>query len=758
MNLKQLSEKLSNFLIKKREIDAKLTQADVATRSDAFGIKGILDQRIVSRIEKQPLKASAINIAAYMAAIGCDPKEYFDHLTELTFSESIKSMDMINSNTRSAITTVIQSALGQVIQAQGVLVSNPHPYIKSLKLEERLFTATEALKGLDRKPVIGFFGHYDSGKSTLINTIVAKELLPYGYQPATSIVNLLMHETDRPKSLKGAVSLFKKGFMPHMIHDESLVKEFLIEDGDTSILDRLGIHDYDSTMPNDAYISIVFSEAKILERAWLMDTPGHLNEEESGDSEKAKTGAELVDGVVFLSQATGFLDNAQLYFGTDIIRQRPPVEKEKPLEHLLFVQSHCHDAIPASVAKDLGVKAFKRTRKIFDETVFKHWVAEGFISKAPDAADLASRLQPFWRENDEFRNGLMVRLNEMVDYLTEHHTQIVEKDVQRINKEIIRALAAAVSNLEAKKANVEKRVEEVQKQDARFREEVVELVSGFEAHITSCQTRKQEDLSTMKLFLEAKTNVDSLADLIEESYDSKKEAQAEVGNYIGQMLSSKVESTLKTSGKVFSNELDVLLDRWQKIAPSFKTEAGKRGDMDGLDLDLSGFNSRAAFIGGLSSIGSLGAMSLYVSTIASNLGAYLLVGKAAGVLTSLGLAGSVTSVTSFVAAIGGPITIGIAIAAAIGYAIYRIAGGSWQKGLAKKVKAALDKDDVWSKLESPVSEFWDNTVKATKAGLDELKSETDKHIEQMKEEAKTEFDAAELDKCVDVIVKMKATF
>ncbi|MGA0465175.1 hypothetical protein ACO2WJ_09805 [Escherichia coli] len=144
-------------------------------------------------------------------------------------------------------------------------------------------------------------------------------------------------------------------------------------------------------------------------------------------------------------------------------------------------------------------------------------------------------------------------------------------------------------------------------------------------------------------------------------------------------------------------------------------------------------------------------MALYVSTIASNLGAYILVGKAAGVLVSLGLVGSVTTVTSFVAAIGGPITIGIALAAAIGYIIYRLAGGSWQKSLAKKAAEAIRKESVFDDIEKAVTDYWNSTSKAIKAGLDELIIKTDEYIENLKADAKVEYDIDEVDVCVSLI-------
>lgn len=54
----------------------------------------------------------------------------------------------------------------------------------------------------------------------------------------------------------------------------------------------------------------------------------------------------------------------------------------------------------------------------------------------------------------------------------------------------------------------------------------------------------------------------------------------------------------------------------------------------------------------MTGLASLGAMAVLVSTIGSNLGVYILVGHVAGWLTTLGITSSVTTLTSFVAAIG----------------------------------------------------------------------------------------------------------
>jgi ribosome biogenesis GTPase A len=65
-----------------------------------------------------------------------------------------------------------------------------HEYIESLGVVEKLDRVDGLLSSFNRKPVIGFFGVFDAGKSTLINTIIDDDVLPAKYQPATSVISL----------------------------------------------------------------------------------------------------------------------------------------------------------------------------------------------------------------------------------------------------------------------------------------------------------------------------------------------------------------------------------------------------------------------------------------------------------------------------------------------------------------------------------------------------------------------------------------
>lgn len=746
MEQEELNERLRCFLVASRE-KAGLSQADVAARSEVFEMGRTLDQRAVSRIESQPICADAIKIAGYLSAVGIQPSKYYELLSEYTHQ---KDGDYVSTVNADAVKEKIGSARALISKVKSSIEQYNHDYIDTKELVAKVEQLGELVDGLDRKPVIGFFGNFDAGKSTLINTVVDDSLLPVSYQPATCVVNLLMHESDKPKSITGSVAVFRKGFRPHLIQSPSEVTKYLIEQGDEGLLNRLGTHNYDSENSHDAYIAIVFSSADILRSVWLLDTPGDLNSSDESDTEKALGGVELSDGIVFVSPHTGFFKASDLGFASNIVRQRPPIDGDAPLDHLLFIQSHCHSEIDRKDVDAVGDVTFKRIKKQLDELVFSSWVEDDYISRIPEASDLTLRVQPFWRENGDYRNNTLRRIGGLATYLSEKQLATVEKHIERTFKSVENLLLAEVAKLENRKFSADERIREVKEKDARFRSLSDQLIKDFNALIDSCDRIKQKDLETMKLYFQHITSVEGLEELINEAYSDKKEAESELGNYVSQLVSTRLEKTLKTSGKSVSRELDTLLERWQDAAPvvsSIDVDA----DIQGFGNGFNAFDSRAAFVGGFAGLGSLGAMALYVSTIASNLGAYILVGKAAGVLVSLGLVGSVTTVTSFVAAIGGPITIGIVVAAAIGYLIYRLAGGSWQKSLAKKASEALRKEPIFDRVEHVVIKYWESTATALRAGLDELVARTNEHVEKLIADATVEYDPGKVDQSVSLI-------
>jgi hypothetical protein len=741
MNEEELAVELSLFLIKLRE-KGNLTQAGVAARSDAFGIKGILDQRTISRIEKSPLKVDAFKIGAYMKAVGSEPGVYFDYLHQLNYQ---KDTIMVGKNVDSVIDELIREAKIKMKNALDLLHSEQDSYLVPLELGDKLNRAKALLSGLARKPTIGFFGSYDAGKSTLINTIIDSCLLPAHYSPATSILYLVVHENDRPDTLKGEVALFRKGFKPFMLAHPELLEAYLIEEGQKSILELKGVHLDKVDISNEAYIAVIFSDAPILERVWLLDTPGNLYDVDAGDSDrdKALSGVELVDGVILLSIATGFLDKEQLYFASQIIRQLPPVNKSHSVEHLLFVLSHCHERISDKDVAKIAQATFKGRNNQLNEHIFNSWKEEKYIDITPTAESLIERMLPFWQENENYRSHMLMRIDEMAGFLVDNQKDIISVNIEQIYKRLSQEFDNALLTLESNKRCVVERVNEVEALNAQFRESSHGLMSKLETITRYCNHRKDDDLEQLRVFLTAKKSIDELTAIITQNYTSSGQAQGQIGNHIGQLLSSKVESVLKTSGQAFSHELDEALADWHSAVP----DINKLRNMNASECNITGFDSRLAFLSGMVTGTNLGAIAIYISKISKEEGVQILVGQAGDFMAELRTFSGFTGVTSFVAAIGGPVSIGFAAATAIGYMLYRAAAGSWQRILAKKVHNMIIEKEVWKTIEQPVNAFWQSTEEAMKQGSQTLCTATDKYIEQLIEEANKTFDIVRIDVC-----------
>ena len=178
---------------------------------------------------------------------------------------------------------------------------------------------------------------------------------------------------------------------------------------------------------------------------------------------------------------------------------------------------------------------------------------------------------------------------------------------------------------------------------------------------------------------------------------------------------------MKLQSKKLSSEIDTLLEEFSP----------KIDSVSGLSEDFS-FNSQVAFMSALSGFGALGALSAWASIAAagSNLGGYVLIAQIVGWLSSIGISvGPVSTVMSFVSAIGGPITLGIAAAITVALSFFSLFGDSWQLKLAKKIHENLGTKGVKEKLEDNLSSFWEQTLKVFIFSIESTEREYQKNLE-----------------------------
>jgi len=142
------------------------------------------------------------------------------------------------------------------------------------------------------------------------------------------------------------------------------------------------------------------------------------------------------------------------------------------------------------------------------------------------------------------------------------------------------------------------------------------------------------------------------------------------------------------------------------------------------------FDARGTFLGGMAGLGTIGALGAWAATL-GNLGGYIIVAKVASLLASLGISvGGSAALVSLVAALGGPVVVGVALAVVVGWVVSALFGESWERRLARKVVKALEEKDVRGQFEHGVWKFWDDTERAFQQAADNVEAEYDRQIDE----------------------------
>lgn len=233
--------------------------------------------------------------------------------------------------------------------------------------------------------------------------------------------------------------------------------------------------------------------------------------------------------MLFVSRFNGFFDSRDFAFFTQIARYREPVNPDAKLEHIAIIASHCHNSITADDINRATRNAYKRLNKQMTEFIFQPWFEDGKVNIKPSSSDLECRTFPFWRETLEYKNALFDEILSMADHLNENHEKLVENAVQRLNDELIKVFTNAQNELESKKQGVQARVKELDEQEAKFREESKEITKCFDNLISSCSSRKSEDVERVLNYYNSHMSAEGLAGMIRTNYDDKKKQQTTLG-------------------------------------------------------------------------------------------------------------------------------------------------------------------------------------------------------------------------------------
>lgn len=215
-------------------------------------------------------------------------------------------------------------------------------YIKDLKngIEKKL-----------KKPIVSFIGRSDTGKSTLINSLIGMEKMPTSWTPTTAIAIYIKHIEDKPKYIKEDVWVFSDSVNGEdfwdisKLNDEEYCKKWKIASGETNILKKFGVRQNGNVISNVGS-AVVFIDAPILLNCDILDLPGYGTEIES-DDKIAFESINKTDILIYLSQANSFMRVEDINYLKENIRCLPLWENKKnnnlkPLANLFIVASQAH--------------------------------------------------------------------------------------------------------------------------------------------------------------------------------------------------------------------------------------------------------------------------------------------------------------------------------------------------------------------------------------------------------------------------------
>ncbi|WP_318451469.1 dynamin family protein [Photobacterium leiognathi] len=763
------SKIMADFLVKSRK-RAGLSQLEVSKRCPLIG-----SQKMVSRLENGPLEFPLEILLSYVLATGANRKEFSDLIL---YTDSIQGSNDMDNNVMTKVQIEINDLVSALNKSVTQLCELPDD-IRPNELIEKFDLAIRDLSSRSDTPILAVMGPSDSGKSHLINKLMGKDLAPEGYQPMTAASTLFVHSDQRPLGIDEDVVVFKYESSGKKFNLDMLVSgsydEFVIAKGKPEILEVYGARDEnDNILYPETYIAVVYTDSPVLKRVSLLDTPGQLidpdfirKEQADEDSEfqfdsidvrKAYEAMGLADAILFTSSISKFLRDGEPAFFANILRApgNVPLDPKNPLNNITILATAAFTVKDTDDFKKAAIRASNNFNKEMTHYLYDDWSESCEGITLPTANDWAERMMPFLSENQNFVDAFNERFEALVTDTQKNINLRRQKRVSLIKKQLTLQLDAEIEKLNNKRRDNAERLKEVTEQDARFRRDVNGLLVKFNRLKESISVLKSESIDEMNDVFDNLKNAEFLYDFINERFDNKDSAKKEISGAIGSYLESKTRRIFKSKSKKFADELDLMLMEYAKIVPGYlpimeHSDVPQKGKMH---IDASSFDTRSAFIGGLSGLTAFGAMSFYVSTIASNLGAYILIGQASGVLATLGITSSASTLPWLVGATGGPVVWGIAIAAAIAYLVFRIFS-DWRKSLSKSVSKAISNDKLFDKIEDDISKYWDETSIAFDIALQALITETDLYIKTLYEDASKSYDGQEINNAIDCLSTIK---
>ena len=700
---------MSEFKLKDfREDYLKLTQAELA---ELIGVR----QDRISRLEQNLDTISLEELVVLSKKTG-------------------KSLDEITNYKRDIPNKLeVKDSWNKVRYIKSTIINYIKDYSpkNNLNYESKIGELRKNIEAIARKPRIVFSGKSDSGKSTMINALLGKEKMPTNWTPTTSITVYVKDILDRPAYMEEELWIFKKGkdeeWDDTRLYDEKYCREWKIAGGNAEMLSQYGVRKGEE-YNKDIGSAVLFIDSPILKNCDILDIPG-ITAGIDSDNIAANQAKLKADVLVYLSQASGFLQTEDANYLKEALEVLPPLEKIEgtglsPMSNLFVVATHAHHINPRTDLKKICDSGCDRFTKTLPESFWKRYSNNS--KKLFSEKDLRKRFFTYTTDIEDLREDFEKELKNTIENLP----KLLENKVFNLTKEYAKnessEMKREIENYEKlinKREDYSKLLEEIKKNEPKRKFSLEENNRNVKNRIfdldTETKKKFREDFNQML----TEENIIKIID--KRGYKNKKADLEELGSYITSEIQDIYRKNLEKTTEKFKDTMDEYLVETQKSLELANSSSGINIDLD--------FDFKSAFIGGLAGAATLGGLAFWASTL-GNLGAYILVAKGVSVLSALGIsiAGGTATATAFVASIGGPITLGIAAALLVGVAIWGIFSDSWKKKIAKKIIEEFKKHVA--KYDEAITQYWLDTENGFDIAKDKMEEEWQKYVNNLEDE------------------------
>lgn len=602
------------------------------------------------------------------------------------------------------------------------------------------------------KPKLAIVGMSDVGKSHLTNALLGTSKIPSDWSPMTSINIYIKHIEDRPDFLTEEVIIFSgdnNGFDINRVDEQGYAENHLLMTGNEELLVTYATRMSDEkTEGHEAKAAVVYLDSPILKRCDIIDVPGFGTGDRVSDDLYAQESRQIADIILYMSVSNAFMRGTDISFLKSTIDTLPFIKGlDKPLANLFVLASQSHiigDEIKVNHILDAGMKRFYRS--IPEE----EWASYSKMRNLKYSEESVRERCYSYTTNDykirEYFEMELIKTLDMLPILIESHARLTLKEMIEEQRTLIEAEVRIHETVITDRKNYSDQLRELeneepkrQQAEKKERKEVQQLIEELkEADILRFTQEYAEIMDPQKI----------VSRIEKAELNKNEDGQNELVNLLSNDLKFRLNQTLETSTEKFIKRVDRYVGTFENSITISSLGSTGLGNS---------FNVKSAFLSGAVSAAAFGGMAAYAATL-GNLGGYILVAKGAGILSALGvnvgIFGGMPGIMGGVAAIGGPITLGIALTAVIGFSVYKLLSSDWRSSMAKEICKEFEKQKVEEQFIESIMTYWNDTQTGFDTGVKELEKDWEIHLKNMRVEVEST-DTSETERKIEMLSSYK---